>query len=257
MPTALVTGASGGIGEALAREFAANKHDLVLVARSESKLRTLADELAAKHGITADVIAADLGASDAVATLVAALGDRRIDVLVNNAGVGTYGPFHETDAVKLEQMLQINMVALTSLTRALLPSMVERKSGKVLNVASTAAFMPGPLMAVYYATKAYVLSLGEALQEELKGTGVTVTTLCPGPIATGFQAEADMGSSKLVKGKQLMSAETCAKVAVSKTLRGATVVIPGFVNRLQATSPRFLPRRLVPGMVRRAQAPKH
>jgi short-subunit dehydrogenase len=257
MPTALVTGASGGIGEALARELAAHGHDLVLVARSADRLRSLADELGGARGIGAEVIVADLGSPGGSQIVVDALGGRRIDVLVNNAGIGSFGTFHETEPAQLEQMMQLNMVALTALTRALVPGMVERGDGRILNVASTAAFMPGPLMAVYYATKAYVLSLGEALHQELKGTGVTVTTLCPGPIATGFQAGADMESSKLVRGRTLMTPETCAKVAVRALLRGRGVVIPGWKNRVQAMSPRFLPRRFVPGIVERAQAPTH
>lgn len=255
MTTALVTGASGGIGEAIARELAAHRHDLVLVARSEAKLRALADELAAPHGITVDVLAADLSAPGAGSALASRLGDRTIDVLVNNAGLGDYGEFRLADPAKLSEMVQLNVATLTELTRALLPAMVERRAGKVLNVASTAGFMPGPLMAVYYATKAYVLSLGEALADEVRGTGVTVTTLCPGPIATGFQSGADMGESKLVRGKQLMSAETCAKAAVKAMNRGKVVVIPGLMNRIQAVTPKLLPRRFVPGIVRRAQAP--
>ncbi len=256
-PIALVTGASGGIGEAIARRLAAEGHDLVLVARSADKLRAVADELAAAHGTSVMVLASDLGVPGAVPALVAELGDRRVDVLVNNAGVGHYGPFVEADPARLTQMLQLNMVALAELTRALLPAMVARGSGRVLQVASTAAFMPGPLMAGYYATKAFVLSLSEALADELGGTGVTVTALCPGPIATGFQSGADMGSSKLVRGKKLMTAEECATVAVRAVLRGRTIVIPGATNRVQAFSPRLMPRRLVPRIVRRAQAPTH
>ncbi len=253
--TALITGASSGIGEALARRLAVDGYNLVLVARRDDRLRSLADELAVKHGITVDVMTADLSTPGSGRALAERLGGRRIDVLANNAGVGDYGPFVGTDPDKLVQMLQLNMVTLTELTRALLPAMVARGSGRILQVASTAAFMPGPLMAGYYATKAYVLSLTEAMANELVGSGVTVTALCPGPIATGFQAGADMGSSRLVKGKQLMSAETCADIAVKGMNRGKTIVVPGVMNRLSAMSPRFLPRRLVPGIVRRAQAP--
>lgn len=257
MTTALVTGASGGIGEALARTLAAAGHHLVLVARSEGKLRALGDELAAAHGITTTVLTADLATPTAADDLAAQLGDRSIDVLVNNAGFGDYGPFHESDPTKVRQMVQLNVATLTDLTRVLLPGMVARGSGRVLNVASTAAFMPGPLMAVYYATKAYVLSFSEAIADELKGTGVTVTALCPGPVASGFQQGADMGSSKLVKGKQLMSADECARLAIAGMNKGKPVVITGTMNKLQAISPRFLPRRVVPGMVRKAQAPTH
>lgn len=257
MTTALITGASGGIGEALARELAKNGHDLVLVARSEGKLRAVADELAAAHGIIADVLTADLSEPGAGAALAAQLGERQIDVLVNNAGFGDYGPFHEAPVEKVSQMVQLNIATLTDLTRALLPGMVARGSGRVMNVASTAAFLPGPLMAEYYATKAYVLSLSEAVAYELKGTGVTMTALCPGPVASGFQAGADMGDSRLVKGKRLMSAETCAALAVKGMNKGKPVVITGTMNKLTAMSPKFMPRRFVPGMVRRVQAPAH
>jgi short-subunit dehydrogenase len=256
-PRALVTGASGGIGEALARELASRGHDLVLVARSAGKLQALADELAAAHGVSAQVVTADLAVPGAATELAARLEGTQVDVLVNNAGFGDFGEFATADPAKISQMVQLNVATLTDLTRAFLPPMLARSKGRVLNVGSTAGFMPGPLMAVYYATKAYVLSFGEAVANELRGTGVTLTTLCPGPVETGFQSGADMGSSKLVKGKRLMSAATCARIAVDATLKGKPVIVAGTSNKLQAMSPRFLPRRLVPGMVRRAQAPTH
>jgi short-subunit dehydrogenase len=255
MTTALITGASSGIGEALARALAARQHDLVLVARNEPALRALADQLSAAHGVAVDCIGDDLSRAGAGGELAARIGDRRIDVLINNAGFGDFGPFHESDPTKVTQMVQLNIAALTDLMRAFLPAMVQRGSGRVLNVASTAAFMPGPLMAEYYATKAYVLSLSEAVAEELKGTGVTVTALCPGPVSTGFQQQADMGTSKLVKGKTLMTADECAALAVAGMLKGKRVVITGTMNKLQAMSPRFMPRSMVPGMVMKAQAP--
>lgn len=186
------------------------------------------------------MLTADLAEPGGRAALGALVADRTIDVLVNNAGVGDYGEFHLADPAKLTQMVQLNVSTLTDLTRGLLlPTMIERSSGRVLNVASTAAFMPGPLMSVYYATKAYVLSLGEALADEVRGTGVTVTTVCPGPIATGFQASgADMvGAPSFVRGKQLMSAETCATAAVKAMERGKRIVIPGVMNRLTAATP--------------------
>jgi uncharacterized protein len=253
--TALITGASSGIGEAIARELAAQQHDLILVARRESSLRALADELTAAHGISAEITVADLAAPGAGTRLAETLDGREVDVLVNNAGFGDFGEFADADPKKIDEMLQLNVATLTELTRQIVPTMVARGSGQIMNVASTAAFMPGPLMAVYYATKAYVLSFGEALANELHGTGVTVTTLCPGPIATGFQAASDLEESKLVKGKKLMTATTCARAAVKGMQRGTTVVIPGWKNKLQASAPRFLPRRMVPGSVRRAQAP--
>lgn len=255
-PTALVTGASGGIGEALARRLAAENHNLVLVARTEAKLRSLADSLAGAHGIDIAVVAADLAVPGAGAALAHRLEqlDLSVDVLVNNAGFADFGPFLDAAPDKLTEMMQLNVVTLTDLTRELVPAMVDQGFGRVMNVASTAAFFPGPLMAVYYATKAYVLSFSEGLAEELKGTGVTVTALCPGPTESGFQARAAMEDSKLVRGRRIMSSETVAKLGVEGMLAGKPVVVTGLKNRLMVLSPRFMPRRLVPGMVKRAQA---
>jgi len=258
-PLALVTGASGGIGEALARGLAAGGHDLVLVARRAPTLEALAAELRAEHGAAAHVVAADLARPGAAAALAAQLATdlpgSTVDVLVNNAGVGDFASFHEADPVKLAAMLQLNVVALTELTRALVPGMVARGRGRVLNVASTAAFMPGPLMAVYYASKAYVLSFGEAIAHELRPLGVAVTTVCPGPVASGFQAGATMERSKLVSGRRIMDVETCARLALRAMERGDAVEVLGARGKLQAFAPRLLPRRFVPGVVQRAQAP--
>lgn len=258
-PTALVTGASGGIGLELARSAAARGHDLVLVARSEDKLRSLAAELGKAHDARVTVIAADLGAPGAAASVFARTEELGIavDVLVNNAGYGLYGAFTETDLDLELAMIQLNVVALTALTKLYVPGMIARGGGRVLNVASTAAFQPGPLMAVYYATKAYVLSFSEALAEELRATGVTVTTLCPGPTESGFQAGAKMEASKLVRGKKLPSSASVAELGFSAALRGRGVVIPGFMNYTMAASVRFLPRRTVASFVRRAQERAH
>jgi short-subunit dehydrogenase len=255
-PTALITGASGGIGEALARELAAQGHNLILVARSVDALDALGTELAGSHGITSTTIGADLAQSGAGRALAAELQTRGlgVDVVVNNAGFADFGEFAHAELDKTTQMLTLNIATLTELTHELLAPMLERGTGRVLNVASTAAFLPGPLMAVYYATKAYVLSFSEAIAEELKGTGVTVTALCPGPTASGFQARAAMEDSKLVKGKKVMDAATVAKIGVAGMMAGKPVVICGFKNKVQAVMPRFLPRRMVPGMVKRAQA---
>jgi uncharacterized protein len=258
-PLALVTGASGGIGEALAEELAATGHDLVLVARSAGKLQAVADRLSAKHSVSSRVMTADLaapGAGHALASELAAEGIT-VDVLVNNAGFADFGDMAQADPAKLDSMIALNITTLTDLMRDLLPGMVARKRGRIMNVASTAAFMPGPLMAVYYATKAYVLSLSEAVAEELKGTGVTVTALCPGPTESGFQAAAAMENSKLVKGRKIMSSEKVAQLGVAALMKGKPVAITGFKNKLQAMSPKFMPRRMVPGMVKRAQAASH
>ncbi|WP_027483196.1 SDR family NAD(P)-dependent oxidoreductase [Deinococcus pimensis] len=260
-PLALVTGASGGIGEEIARELAANGHDVVLVARSTAKLDALAEDLRVRHHVTTHVLALDLTAPDSPARLVEHLAGRdlHVDVLVNNAGFATYGEFHTSDLGGQLQMIGLNVTTLVELTHRLLPGMLERRSGRVLNVASTAAFMPGPLMATYYATKAFVLSFGEALAEELRGSGVTVTTLCPGPVETGFQARANLGESRLLRSgfMRVMDAASVAREGVRATLAGRRVVVTGLMNQVQAISPRFLPRGVVPGVVRRAQARAH
>jgi short-subunit dehydrogenase len=174
-------------------------------------------------------------------------------VLVNNAGFATYGAFAETALEPELAELQLNVVTLTELAKRLLPGMLERRWGRILNVASTAAFQPGPLMAVYYATKAYVLSFSEALAEELRDSGVSVTALCPGPTASGFQQRAAMEDSKLVAGRKLMDAATVARAGYAAMMAGQRVVIPGLGNRLLAQSYRVSPRRLLTHVVRRMQ----
>jgi uncharacterized protein len=252
---ALVTGASSGIGADLARELAQGGHDLVLAARGADKLRALGDELEKTHAIRAHVIAADLAEPNAAETLVAELARRQlnVDILVNNAGYALYGPFAETDAADELRMIQLNIVALTQLTKLLVPGMLARKQGRILNVASTAAFQPGPLMAVYYASKAYVLSFSEALANECAGSGVTVTALCPGPTRTGFQARANMEKSKLVSGKEIMTSAAVARIGYRALMKGKAVVIPGASNKMMAQAVRFLPRSTVTKLVRSAQ----
>jgi short-subunit dehydrogenase len=255
--TALVTGASGGIGRELARAFAAGGYDLVLVARSGGKLEELAAELRQRHGVAARALAKDLAAPGAPDEVFQELASAGIDadVLVNNAGFATFGPFTETDlATELEE-IRLNVLALTHLTKRFLPGMLARRRGGVLNVASTAGFQPGPLMAVYYATKAYVLSFTEALAEELRGTGVTVTALCPGPTATGFQARADMEDSGLVTGPlKVMDAVTVARAGYAGFRAGKRLVVPGLMNKLLIQSVRVSPRGLVTRIVRAMQA---
>ncbi len=253
--TALITGASGGIGYEFARVLARNGYNLVLVARSEDKLKQLAVDLENNQGITAKVIAQDLATPTAPDELYQTLQNEgvTIDILINNAGFATYGHFVELDLQRELQMMQLNMMTLTHLTGLFGRAMVARKRGKILNVASTAAFQPGPLMAVYYATKAYVLSFSEALANELQGTGVTVTALCPGPTESGFQARASMEDSKLVSGGGLMTSDEVAEVGYQGLMTNKTVVIPGFKNRMLALTPRFLPRNLVTQTVRTMQ----
>jgi len=252
--TALVTGASGGIGEELARLFAADGHDLVLLARSRDKLARLSEELAGKHGVGARVVAADLARPEAPREIFEELKGAgvTVDALVNNAGFGSYGLFAETDSESELDLLQVNVVALTHLSKLFLPGMIARRRGYLMNVASTAAFQPGPLMAVYYASKAYVLSLSEALANECEGTGVLVSALCPGPTETGFVAAAGMGDSKLFD-RAVMDARTVAEAGYRGLLAGKAVVIPGFRNNLLARSVGFFPRNLVTKVVRGIQ----
>lgn len=254
---AVITGASGGIGEAFARLLASEGYDLVLAARSVDRLESLARDLSAARGIDARAIRADLAEAGAALKLAREIqgSGRPVSLLVNNAGFGSFGEFRSMDPGRIRDMIQVNITALTELTRALLPGMMDHGPSGILNVASTAAFLPGPLMAVYFATKAYVLSLGEALREELRGKGVTVTTLCPGPTASGFQAAAGMEKSGLVRGYRMMSAEKAAAAGYRGLIRGRSLVIPGIANRIQAFSPRLVPRGLLPRILMALQKP--
>ena len=249
--TALITGPSSGIGLDLAHLFAADGHDVVLVARSEGKLRALAAELESKHGISARVIVADLARPEAPREVFAAAPP--IDVLVNNAGLGISGKFAETAARTELEILQVNVAAPTHLTKLFLPQMIERKRGRILNVASTAAFQPGPLMAVYYATKAYLLSFSEAIAEELRGTGVTVSALCPGPTATGFQKKANMGTEALLKVMKPVSSMEVARAGYRGMMRGQRVIIPGIKNKIGVQALRVSPRAVATRVVRALQ----
>lgn len=255
-PAALVTGASSGIGLELARLFARDGHDLVLVARSETKLAELAQELERAHRVRATVIVADLARPHAAAEVARRLESLGIavDILVNNAGYGLFGPFAGTPLAAELDMIQVNIVAPTELTKLLLPAMLARRSGKIMNVASTAAFQPGPLMAVYYATKAYVLHFTEALAEELAGTGVVVSALCPGPTRSGFQAAAGLEVSKMIHGRRLPAAAAVARAGYEGLMRGRRVVVPGLANNFLALVVRILPRRAVTAAVHRYQA---
>ena len=244
---ALITGASGGIGLDLARLLARDGYEVVLVARTENKLRALASELGGTY------IAADLADPDAPRAVFAKAG--AVDVLVNNAGYGLFGPFAETHLRKEMEMIQVNVVALMQLTKLVLPRMIERRAGRILNVASTAAFQPGPLMAVYYATKAFVLSFSEAIADELRDSGVTVTALCPGPTETGFASAAKMEESRLFNMGKLMTSAEVARAGYDGMMQGKRIVIPGVRNKLLAQSIRVSPRRLVTAIVRKMQEP--
>ncbi len=258
---ALVTGASGGIGAELARLFARDGWDVVLVARSRDGLEKVGRELAQTYGAGYHVVPADLAdpaSPQAVHDAVQGLG-LHVEALVNNAGFGLMGSFVDTGgepATELRrelEMLQVNVVALTHLSKLFLPAMVQRKRGYLLNVASTAAFQPGPLMAVYYASKAYVLSFSEALSVELAGTGVTATVLCPGATRTEFQATANMENSRLFRLGHVMSAAEVAEAGYNAMRAGKSSVVTGVANRVMAAGTRFVPRRVAARMAKMAQ----
>lgn len=252
--TALITGASGGLGEEFARLCAARTMNVILVARSAEKLRALADELTHTHGIAARAIAADLSVPAEVDALARAINAESLPVtlLINNAGVGAYGPFASSDVEVQSGMVELNVHALTRLTRHLLPGMIARGQCRILNIASTAAFQPGPLMAVYYATKAYVLSFSLALSDELRGTGVTATCLCPGPTRTGFERRANLGRSKLFR-RRTMDARTVATIGLNACLAGRPLVTAGILNKIGAFAVRFIPRMTAAALARRVQ----
>lgn len=250
-PLALVTGASVGIGREFARVFAAEGYDLVLTARTTDALKAVAAECAGA-GAAAHVMPADLADPSEPSRLydeVRAIG-RPLDVLVNNAGFGSHGKFWENDAARELATVQVNVASLVHLTRLFLPAMVARGSGRILNVASTAAFQAGPLMAVYYASKAFVLHFSEAIDAELVGTGVTVTALCPGPTRTEFQKRAGVEDARLFRGR-VMSADDVARVGFDATMKGKRVAIAGAGNAALVFLSRFAPRRVVSVVVRR------
>ena len=254
MPTALITGASSGIGLELASIAAQDGHDLVLVARQRERLESVGRGLAEEYGVRVSVLPKDLAHPSAPAELWRGLADRgiAIDVLVNNAGFGVYGFFAQTSIDRELEMIQVNIAALTHLTKLVLPGMLERRRGRILNVASTAAFQPGPIMAVYYATKAYVLSFTEALANECSGSGVTVTALCPGPTQTEFEGRAGSPEQIMARKKGFVtSASDVAREGWRGMKAGRRVVIPGFANRLLVQAERITPRRLVTAMSRR------
>jgi short-subunit dehydrogenase len=252
--TALITGASAGIGWELARQFAAEKSNLVLVARRRERLEELAAEMREQHGVEAHAMVADLGQADAPRTIVDRLtrDGLTIDVLVNNAGFGALGPVAELDADRQMEMIQVNVVALTHLTRLLLPAMIQRRRGGILNVASTAGFQAGPFMAVYYASKAYVISFSEALADELALSGVAVSCLCPGPTLTEFAETAKMGNALMFK-LQPMTAQQVARAGYRGFRRGKLLVVPGWMNYLGSMSVRFAPRSVARGIAKRLQ----
>ena len=245
--TALITGASAGIGEAIARELAGRGHGVTLVARREERLRSLATELSDRFGVRAEAIGVDLGSDTARADLPRRLDELglEVEILVNNAGFGGGEDFAHTDRERLVSMVELNCLALLDLQAVYLPKMVERGRGAVINIASTAAFQPLPGAATYAATKAFVLSLSEAVHEELRGTGVTLTAVCPGPVRTEFTKAAGLEQAESrVPGTFWLSADEVARVAIEGAAKGKRVVVPGLINRAGALTGQHAPRML-------------
>jgi short-subunit dehydrogenase len=251
--TALITGASGGIGYEFAKLLAKDCSMLVLVARSSDRLLDVKKELESIARVSVKIIARDLSKPGVTEEIYRELKSENIsvDILINNAGIGSLGNFAESDWQKEAEMISLNIVALTHLTKLFVKGMAARQSGKIVNVASTAAFQPGPLMAVYYASKAYVLSFSEAIANELKGTGVDVTILCPGPTATGFVKAAAMGQSRLFRSRQPAVAADVARYGYEAMTKGKTVAIHGTINKIMAFSVRLTPRNILLSIVRR------
>lgn len=256
--TALITGASSGIGLELAHLFARDGYRLVLLARNRSILRQIGDDLQARYSITVRIAPKDLAHPSSPAELYQELQEAgiRLDVLVNNAGFGLAGAFLGTDWAQEAEMMQVNMVAATHLTKLFLPQ-IRAREGCVLNVASTAAFQPGPFMAVYYASKAYLLSFSEALSEEMEGTGCTVTCLCPGPVATNFQKRAYLQGTAMINSPLLVDVREVARQGYEGMKRGKRIVIPGWKNRVGVEMLRISPRSTVTKVVRKLQEKKN
>ena len=246
MGRALVTGASSGLGLELAKRLDADGHDVIVVARSQAALEALAATMS-----SATIIATDLSTVQGRRTVTDAI--ESVDILINNAGFGECGPFAEISEERSVSMVELNCEAVVSLTRSYLPGMLERGSGKVMNIASTAAFQPGPTMAVYYASKAFVLSFTEAIAEETRGSGVSITAFCPGAFASGFQDAAHAGNTRLIKGRKLPSSAELAEAALSAMDRGEVVHVPGLANKVTAASTRFVPRPVMRRIVRYIQ----
>jgi hypothetical protein len=256
--TALITGASNGIGYELAKIHAENGDNLVLVARSKDKLDELKRSLEEKHGVKVYTIEKDLSIPGAASDVFDELKWQsiKVDYLVNNAGFGDIGFFAESDWNKQEKMINLNVIALTHLTWLFLPGMMERRHGKIMNVASTASFLPGPTMSVYFATKAFALSFSEAVNNEVCDKGVTFTALCPGSTESGFHVTA-LGESKVVKERKLPSSRKVAEYGYKAMMKGKAVAIPGLKNSIMAASVRFISRSLAVKTARKIQENKH
>ena len=252
---ALITGASGGIGLELSYLCAEDGYNLILIARSEDKLKDISDEITGNYDVDVKIICKDLSDPSSAKEIYERVHGEQLDVsiLINNAGFGGTGSFAETDLKNELEMMQVNMVSLVELTKYFLPVMITEKHGKIMNVASTAAFVPGPFMSIYYATKAFVLSFSEALANELKGTGVTVTALCPGPTYTDFQKRANVETARLFR-HNVMDARKVALTGYRGLMKGKSVVIPGVFNKLMIQSSRFAPRKTLTAISRWLQS---
>lgn len=240
----LITGASTGIGYELSKLFAKDTHNLILVSRNKIKLQSVKNELL-KYNIDIKILGLDLASSEDIKSLFSyiEINKLNVNILVNNAGIGTFGDFNDIEWEKEEALIDINIKALTQLTKYFLPKIVECKNGGILNVASTAAFCSGPRMAAYYASKAYVLNLTEAIYEEYKDNGIKISCLCPGPVKTSFQGKAGIKKSEAAK-KYLMDAEEVAKVCYKDFNKGKLIIIPGMKNRLLVMGNKILPRSI-------------
>lgn len=248
----LITGASSGIGYEFAKIFARENYNLILTARSEEKLDKLRNEILSMNKVSIVTIGKDLSNPTAAEEIYKEVSEKKleIDILVNNAGFGTYGKFIDANPEKEIDMINLNIISLVKLTHLFLQDMKKMGKGKILNIASTAAFQPGPLMAVYYATKSFVLHFSEAIDEELLGSGITITTLCPGPTESGFQEAAQITQSKLVKGRKLPTSKEVAEFGYRKLMKGKRVAIHGKLNFIIANLIRFTPRNLVTKVVK-------
>ena len=254
-PIALITGASSGIGLELSAQFAKHGYDLVLTARRETHLQELAGRLAQTHGIQAHVCLADLAQASGAEqiTQFTTANNLHIDVLINNAGIGAHGAFTKVEPKTHLEIIQINIASLVQLTRCYLPAMLEKRRGGVMNIASTAAFVPGPLMAVYFATKAFVLSFSEALANECRGTGVSICCVCPGATITEFQARANISEAAILSSAAAMSAEAVAVEAYQGFAAGKPVVITGLVNKVAVLASHLVPRAVAADIARHVQ----
>jgi uncharacterized protein len=246
---AIVTGASSGIGKALALEFAGHGFNILLIARNQAALAQVAEECAGRIGVETEIIATDLSDTSSLDRLKSALAssDRCYDVLVNNAGFGIHGDFASTELQENLQLVNVQLAAALTLTRAVLPGMISRHSGRILNVASVYSFSPVPFQSVYAACKAFLLSFSCALQNELKDTGVTVTVFCPGATQTEFRARAGIGQKRADSG---MTAESAARIAYRETMQSKHIVVPGLINRIFVLLTQVIPDSFVPAFVR-------